>query len=192
MKNIKPKIKTNHIIITKEDKRNTTVIIREEDYNKKIDEFIIGNNFTKLTHDITNTLQKRVRNGLNNSRHIINKDEKWTHKCEPKTPTLHATVKLHETGNPIRPIVSWKECPIYELAKALNNVLRNKLELRNAFNVTNSRALTQELANMEVGEHTQLCSFHIENMYTNIPISRCSATGVPSQVERCDANFYLL
>jgi hypothetical protein len=37
--------------------------------------------------------------------------------------------------------------------------------------VTNSRALTQELANMEVDENLQLCSFDIEIMYTNIPIS---------------------
>jgi hypothetical protein len=91
----------------------------------------------------------------------------------PRAPAIHATVKLHKTGNPVRPIVYWKECPGYELAKALYNrcMLHNKLELPNAFKVTNSRALTQELANMEVDENVQFCSFDIENMYTNIPIS---------------------
>jgi hypothetical protein len=80
MKSIKQKIKTNHLTITKADKGNTTVTIQEDDYNKKI-EFIIGNKFIKLTHDIIgnkfiklthdiiNTLQKGVRNCLNNSKH---------------------------------------------------------------------------------------------------------------------------
>jgi hypothetical protein len=61
MTSIKQKIEANHLI-TKADEGNTTVIMKNEDYNKKIDEIIKGNTFTKLTHDITNTLQKRVRN----------------------------------------------------------------------------------------------------------------------------------
>jgi hypothetical protein len=78
---------------------------------------------------------------------------------------IHATVKLHKTGNPIRPIVNWKECLVYELAKALNRILHNKLALPNAFNVTHSRK-HNELPNTA---HT-LCLFDIENMYTNIPV----------------------
>lgn len=74
MNSIKEKIEANHLIITKADKGNTTVL--KQGYNKKIDEFIKGNKFTKLTHDISNTLQKRVCNYLNNSKYTINKDEK--------------------------------------------------------------------------------------------------------------------
>jgi hypothetical protein len=48
--------------------------------------------------------------------------------------------------------------------KALNNILHNKLELPNAFNVTNSTTLTKELTNMEVDEHIQFRSFDTENM----------------------------
>jgi hypothetical protein len=42
------------LIVTKADKGNTLVILRKEDYAKKIEEFIMQNNFTKLLHDITN------------------------------------------------------------------------------------------------------------------------------------------
>jgi hypothetical protein len=57
------------------------------------------------------------------------------------------------------------------LAKALNKILHKKLELPNAFNVTSSSSLTQELASIEVDEHIQLCSFDIQNIHTNIPVS---------------------
>jgi hypothetical protein len=51
MKSIKQKIEANHLIITKADKGNTTVILKEKDYDKKVNELIKGNKFTKLTHD---------------------------------------------------------------------------------------------------------------------------------------------
>jgi hypothetical protein len=172
MKGIKQKIELNHLTITKTHKGNTTVILKTNDYNMKIDEFIKSNKFTTLTHDIMTTLQKKVRNYLNTSKHVINKDEKWKFvNMNPRATKIHATVKLHKRGNPIRPIVTLKECPIYKLVKALSKILHNKLELPNAFNVTNSRSLSQELASKKGDEHTQLCSLDIENMYTNIPIS---------------------
>jgi hypothetical protein len=29
----------------------------------------------------------------------------------PRAQNMKATVKLQKTGNPIRPIMNWKECP---------------------------------------------------------------------------------
>jgi hypothetical protein len=43
------------------------------------------------------------------------------------------------------------------------------LKLPNAFNVKNTYHLTQVLKNSKIDENTKLCSFDIENMYTNIP-----------------------
>jgi hypothetical protein len=51
--------------VTKADKGNTLVIMYKEDYNSKVGEFITSNNYIKLTHDITNKLQKSIQNKLN-------------------------------------------------------------------------------------------------------------------------------
>jgi hypothetical protein len=56
MKTIKQKIEVNNLTITK------AVILKTKDCNKKIDKFIKGNKFTKLTCDIMNTLQKKSSN----------------------------------------------------------------------------------------------------------------------------------
>jgi len=54
---IKRKLSDAKAIITKTDKGNSTIIIYENDYKSKVQDFIANNNFTQLTHDVTNKLQ---------------------------------------------------------------------------------------------------------------------------------------
>jgi hypothetical protein len=65
MKNIKQKIENNHLIVRKADKGNTLVIMYKDKYNKKIDEFIIANYFTKLSNNITNKHQITTSREIN-------------------------------------------------------------------------------------------------------------------------------
>jgi hypothetical protein len=89
----------------------------------------------------------------------------------PKAPQIHGTLKLHIQNKPIRPIVNWKGSPGYKLCKHLNTLLNNTLILPYTFKVQNSHSIIQSLQNIEIDENTKLCSFDIENMYTNIPTS---------------------
>jgi hypothetical protein len=65
IKNLKQKINQDQIIITKTDKGHTLVTLHRDEYNNKIEEFIIKNNFTKLPQDITSKQQQNIRNNLN-------------------------------------------------------------------------------------------------------------------------------
>jgi hypothetical protein len=143
IKTLKHKINQNQLIITKADKGNKLVILYKDDYNRKIEEFINKNNFTKLPHDITNKLQQTIRNKLNKYSKIINTYNKWKYiNLNPRAPQIHGTVKLHEHDKPIRPIVNWKESPGYNTAKHLNTLLSETLKLPNAFNIKNTHHLT--------------------------------------------------
>jgi hypothetical protein len=75
-----------------------------DDYNRKIDEFINANNFTKLP-----------RKGINKCRNIIKKNNnKWKHvNMNPSAPRLHDPVKLHM---PVQSTVNWRNCPTYKVA----------------------------------------------------------------------------
>jgi hypothetical protein len=66
-------------------------------------------------------------------------------------------------------LVNCKNAPAYELAKYLTRILQNNLHLPYAFNIRNSIHLITDLQNIEIQENTRLCSFDIENMYTNVP-----------------------
>ena len=45
-------------MISKADKGNSIVILYQDKYNQKMEEFISSNNFTVASSDITNKLQK--------------------------------------------------------------------------------------------------------------------------------------
>jgi hypothetical protein len=89
----------------------------------------------------------------------------------PSAPCLLGRMKLHKQDKPIWPIVNWKNCPAYNVAKHLNEILHDALQLPNTFNVKYSTALILTLMQTKVDENTKLCSFCIENMYTNVPIT---------------------
>jgi hypothetical protein len=69
----------------------------------------------------------------------------------------------------MQPIVNWKKSPAYKITKRLNNILQDTLQLPYTFNVKNSTTLIHTLTQIKIDENTRLCSFDIENMYTNIP-----------------------
>jgi hypothetical protein len=68
----------------------------------------------------------------------------------PKAPNIYATIKLHKEQEPIRPIVNWKNIPGYKLATHLAKLLKNTIQLPNAFNIQNSIKLMQNLQQVTV------------------------------------------
>jgi hypothetical protein len=118
IKSLNHKINQNQLIITKADKGNTLVILREDDYNNKIEEFITKNYFTKLPHDITSKQQQNICNMLNKCYKVVNTNNKWMClyiNMNSRTQQIHDTIKLHKQDRPIRPIVNWKESPGYKI-----------------------------------------------------------------------------
>jgi hypothetical protein len=65
--------------------------------------------------------------------------------------------------------VYWKNAPAYGLAKKLSKLLHNHLKLPNTNNIQNSTHLMADLQIIELNDNMRLCSFDVENMYTNIP-----------------------
>jgi PHD/YefM family antitoxin component YafN of YafNO toxin-antitoxin module len=59
--NVKRKIHSNKLTITKANKGKTLVIITEEEYKQKIMEFIQDNNFTLTNKDPTQQYQSNVK-----------------------------------------------------------------------------------------------------------------------------------
>ena len=61
---IRRKLITDKTMITKADKGNTVIIIYTNDYNKKVNNFVTDNDFLLITNDITDKLQKEIRNAI--------------------------------------------------------------------------------------------------------------------------------
>jgi hypothetical protein len=143
-------------LIIKADKGNTPIILKNDNYNNRIESFINRNNFTKLLHEITNKRQN-IRNCINNNKNITNPNSKWIYiNMNPSAPRINQQKS-------IRPVVNWIDSSGYKLAKHLNTTRNNTLKLLNAFNVRNTSIVSHSLKLIMVNEDTRLCSFHIEN-----------------------------
>jgi hypothetical protein len=92
---------------------------------------------------MTNKQQQNIWNCINNSKNAIKPINKWKYiNMNPSAPQIYGTIKLHKQGKSIRPIVNWMDNPGYKLAKYLNTILSNILQLRNAFDLQNTSTLT--------------------------------------------------
>ena len=69
-------MQSNKALITKADKGNTIMITYQQDYRKKIEDFI-ENNLITANNDPTKTFQKKVRNAVNECQIFVHKEERW-------------------------------------------------------------------------------------------------------------------
>jgi hypothetical protein len=139
MTDIKHKLSTNNLIITKADKVKTVVILTQDEYKQKVYNFIHNNKFTATNNNPTQHYQKIINQTLKESNNSIQKDTIWRYtNMNPASPSLHATIKLHKPNMPIRPVINWRNEPSYELAKHLTKTLHNHLHLPYTYNIQNS------------------------------------------------------
>ena len=172
VKHIKTKLKQNSAMISKADKGNSIIILYINDYNQKLQEFIITNKFRKLPTDPTDRFQIRIRETVKKCKTLIQQQQKWKYiNLNPTAPTLRGTIKIHKENHPIRPIVNWKNAPAYNIAKGFNSILNELSLLPHIYNIKNTIQLTQELQQIKIDCNTKLASLDISNMYTNIPIN---------------------
>lgn len=50
--------------------------------------------------------------------------------------------------------INWKNCPVYKIAKQLNTILQETLQLPYTFNIKNSTALIHNLMENKINENT--------------------------------------
>jgi len=64
-------VSENEVMTSKADKGNSIVILYQDECNQKVEEFILNNNFTAANTDITENLQREIRNTINDSQRVI-------------------------------------------------------------------------------------------------------------------------
>jgi hypothetical protein len=157
MREIKEKITTNELIVKREDKGKTLVILTHEEYKQKVNTFIQDKQFTLINNNPTQHYQKIIKQTLKQCNDIIPKENIWKYRnMNPIAPNLHATIKLHKPGTPIRPVINWKNAPAYKLAIQLTNTLQNYLHLPYTYNIHNSVHLITDLNTIELNKNIRM------------------------------------
>jgi len=97
-------------MIYKAEKGNSIIITYQDEYHRKVMNFISNNNFTIVKNDFTKKFQRDLRSNINVCQLIIQKEERWKYiDINPNPPTIRGLIKTHKEDSPIRPIAKWKK-----------------------------------------------------------------------------------
>lgn len=170
---LKNKIKDEHLIVTKADKGNSTVIMSKKDYVDKTLDFLNLNNMRPLNKDPTNKFQNRIKSALKDLRYTFKESEKFKLiNMNPSAPTLKSLPKIHKENVPIRPIINCRSAPSYKLAKFLQQYLKMNYVFSNNRNILSSVSFAKRLHSLQLLHTHRMMSLDVKDMFSNVPVAR--------------------
>ncbi|CAH8541549.1 unnamed protein product [Schistosoma rodhaini] len=168
--------KDRKIVIMRADKGNTTVIMNNSDYEKKVNEHLQCGPYEKIK--------------INKCRATLNKLKAETTKMlqtlKPKLgPSLwfslypksnkpcrfYGLPKIHKTNVPIRPVVDYTNSPTYNLSRYLAKILK-PYESTIKHGIKNSNVFKDVISNIHIEEDEIMASFDVCSLFTNVPIKK--------------------
>lgn len=171
LKTLKDKLRDNKILVLKADKGNTTVLVKQDDYVKKTEEFINDNGIVEIKKDPTVNFQNNIKTAIRSTNLILTKEEKGKLvDMNPQAPTLRALPKIHKDNIPIRPIINFRQAPSYKLSSFLHKYIRDNVKLENNRSVINSADLVNQLKSININSSNRMASLDVKSMYTKIPV----------------------
>jgi hypothetical protein len=152
------------------DKGNATVVLDRIEYEQKVAAHLAA----KATYEVTTTvtsqlLLRRVQAEIRRFRHVFGQHYYRVYPSSNRIPQFYALPKIHKTGTPIRPIVSYCGSALYNLAQFVDSHLK-PLAKQIDSHIQNSSALVEVITQQQLPLTHQLLSFDVEALYTSIPL----------------------
>ncbi|XP_046397983.1 uncharacterized protein LOC124164734 [Ischnura elegans] len=189
------------ILILPADKGNATVLMKKEEYQKKISELLSDTIYRKLGKNPMAKAERETKAIIKKSS-IPSEEKRGLITSAPKPPRLYGLPKVHKEGVPLRPIVSQIDAPTYRLAKYLARTLQNHTGTTTT-HVKNSAHFVKMIRDMTIANEDIRVSFDIVSLFTNVPITESVEivrtlvdSGIPKDfpdlVNHCLRNSFLL
>ena len=164
-----------HLIFTRADKGNSTVINYKNDYNKKIEAQLMNKDaYIRVKKDPLNFLINAVTNFLLqwDRLNVFEFDDAFREiKLNIKNTVLalvYGLIKIHKYGFPIRIIVAFINSPLYNFDKCLTKFLQKYIK-KPSSSIKNSLEIKKLLSNNIIPEDYELASLDVVAMFPSIP-----------------------
>ena len=159
------------VAILPSDKCRSTVILNCEDYFWKFVDHIKNGPYQLLKKDPTTKIKaKKLKQwkALKDNEFIDNKLCYYVKRTNSPAPRFYGQTKIHKSGVPIGPIVSYSGSPFYNLNKYIDNILKAYVKDEN--NNLKSTTTFFNYRNVPVEDDEIMAWFDATSLYTNIPI----------------------
>ena len=160
------------VIIAPGDKGNVTVVMDRKDYDGEVRALLADTDtYKRLTRDPT-LAQERKMNALllplMRSGAISERLYQRLRSSAGKVPLLYGLPKVHKTGIPLRPIVSFVNSPTYALSKHLVSILA-PLVGKSQSHVRNSTEFASFITRQTIPQEMTMVSFDVVSLFTKVP-----------------------
>jgi hypothetical protein len=163
------------IIICKSDKGNAIVILNKSEYISKMNLVLNNRQFFRTDKCLLQEKEAEMNKFLREleRQKVISKELFWKlHSTSSNISTLYGQPKIHKTGLPMRPIISSIGAYNYNLSKYLANKLSQCKEPSPSY-VKDAFEFVKMITKIKPDNNFKMCSFDVENLYTNIPVHEC-------------------
>ncbi|CAF5130122.1 unnamed protein product, partial [Rotaria sp. Silwood1] len=173
------------IIIVQADKGGKIVVMDKIDYITKVEEKLNDENiYEQVKNDptpkIKEEISKEVTKLLNQNKITLN--TKYYLTSNEDLPKIRGQPKLHNANIPIRIVTCSKNTitsPISQYVFRFIKELRSTLKgvVNNTFN------FVKEISNLDIDQNDKLASLDIQDLYTNIPVTKAVDITIKKLVE---------
>ena len=115
----------------------------------------------------TNQLKSKINKLITANNAELNSTKPPKIISDYKPSYLYGTVKIHKPNHPLHPIISQILTPIYELTKAIKQLILPYLPHK--YNIKSTHKLIQVLHTIKLN-NIILASLDVENLFTNVPV----------------------
>jgi hypothetical protein len=88
----------------------------------------------------------------------------------PQAPNLKAKTKIHKPTTLIRPVINNIHARTHKLAQHIHHKLKELINLKQEFNITNTKQFAECLTKLNLNSNHQLLTMGIRDLYVKIPI----------------------
>lgn len=167
---IRQKSIKNDIIFTKADKGHTVISLKKDDYIKKTLDFLSAGNYIMIKNDPTNKFLEKLKITVRECDSIFGDiGKRKIIPTNPQPPRLYSLIKLHKSGNPIRPVVSFISAPSYLVSQYLINIIKTYTGFVAKYSIKNSFELVSKIKDVYLPNNAKFISFDVSNLFPSIP-----------------------
>ncbi|UYV71201.1 hypothetical protein LAZ67_8002153 [Cordylochernes scorpioides] len=162
-------------IITRSDKGSQVVLMKAEDYSKKMLNILSDpNTFQEISADRVKAISGNYRASLRSllKKGCITPEQfKLFTSNISSIPYIYGLPKTHKPDIPLRPIVAYHLSPALHLARYLSNFLKPLVKAHNIYSIQDSSDFIAKLKNFSQSGSPTMSTFDVTSLFLSLPHS---------------------
>ncbi|UYV75456.1 hypothetical protein LAZ67_13000335 [Cordylochernes scorpioides] len=169
-------LKSHHdILITKSDKGSQVVVLKVDDYKKKMSDILSDSDtFQEISPERVCAISGAYKSSLRLLRRneCITPDQfqQFTSNLS-RVPYIYGLPKTHKPSVPLRPIVAYHLSPALPLAKYLSSLLKPLVKTHNLYSVQDPSEFFTRLKNVPQPRGLTMSTFDVTSLFLCLPHS---------------------